>query len=73
MFANVAPSCVWPYRMHCTHQPYKQIWAHPLPKWTPSMVIGGGATTSEIFKKKKPNVKLNIMDEGYPLNNEGIT
>ncbi len=36
------------------------------------MVIGGGATTSEFKKKKKPNVKLNIMDEGYPLNNEGI-
>ncbi len=25
-----------------------------------------------IYKKKKPIVKLNIMDEGYLLNNEGI-
>jgi hypothetical protein len=23
-------------------------------------------------KNKKPNVKLNILNEGYPLNNEGI-
>ncbi len=23
-------------------------------------------------KKIKPNVKFNILDEGYPLNNEGI-
>jgi hypothetical protein len=30
---------------------------------------GGAATTS---KSKKPNVKLNILNEGYPLNNEGI-
>jgi len=36
------------------------------------MVIGGRATTFELKNLKKPNVKLNIMDEGYPLNNEGI-
>jgi hypothetical protein len=23
-------------------------------------------------KKKKPNVRFNILDEGYPLDNEGI-
>jgi hypothetical protein len=28
---NVVPSCTWLYKMHHTHQPYKQIWAHPLP------------------------------------------
>jgi hypothetical protein len=35
------------------------------------MATGGGATASK-KKKKNPNVKLNIMDEGYPLNNEGM-
>jgi hypothetical protein len=37
------------------------------------MATGGGATTFEIKKKKKKlNVKFNILDEGYPLKNEGI-
>ncbi len=39
MPANVIPSCIWLYRMHHTHQPYKQIWACPLPNghllWQP--------------------------------------
>jgi hypothetical protein len=32
------------------------------------------ATTFEIKKNKniKPNLRFNILDEGYPLNNEGI-
>jgi hypothetical protein len=38
------------------------------------MATVGGATTSKIKNlKKKPNVRLNILDEGYPLKNEGIT
>jgi hypothetical protein len=37
------------------------------------MATRGGATTFEIEKKnKKPNVRLNILDEGYPLHDEGI-
>jgi len=61
--------------MHHTHQPYKQIWAHPLPNghllW---QLWGGGGqpTTFEKKRKKKLKVRLNIMDEGYPLNNESI-
>jgi hypothetical protein len=59
--------------MHCTHQPYNQFWAHSLPNGHILWQFGGrgrgGATTS---KSKKPNVKLNILNEGYPLNNEGI-
>jgi hypothetical protein len=34
---------------------------------------GGGTITSQIKNKnKKLNVILNILDEGYPLNNENI-
>jgi hypothetical protein len=37
------------------------------------MAIGRRATTSEIKNKnKKPNLKLNILDESYLLNNESI-
>jgi hypothetical protein len=33
----------------------------------------GGATTFEIKKQKqKNNLRLNILDEGYSLNNENI-
>jgi hypothetical protein len=31
-----------------------------------------GATTSETKKNIKPNVKINIQDEGYTLHDEGI-
>jgi len=31
MPANAILSCTWLYTMHHTHQPYIQIWAHPLP------------------------------------------
>jgi hypothetical protein len=34
--------------------------------------LGEGQPHLNLKKKKKRNVKLNIMDEGYPLNNEGI-
>jgi hypothetical protein len=37
------------------------------------MAIGGRATKFEIKKQnKKPNVRLNILDEGSPLNDESI-
>jgi len=40
----------------------------------PFKAIGGRATTFEIKiqKKKKLNVGINILDEGYPLYDEGI-
>ncbi len=67
--------------MHHTHQPCKQIWAHPLPN--EHLLIKQGATTSmaspsimatrkgaTISKTKKINtinyVRINILDEGYP-------
>jgi hypothetical protein len=34
---------------------------------------GNWGRGNHIYKKKKPNVRLNILNEGYPLNNEGIT
>jgi hypothetical protein len=42
---------------------------HPLTfaQWTPFRAIRGGATTfKNFFKKKKPNGKINILDEGSP-------
>jgi len=38
-----------------------------LARWTPFMVIRRGATTFENQKNKynKPNVKINIISEGY--------
>jgi hypothetical protein len=38
-----------------------------LAQWTPFMAIRGGATTSETKKNKynKPNVRINIISEGY--------
>jgi hypothetical protein len=37
------------------------------------MAIGGRATTFEIKNKnRRPNLKLNILDESYLLNNESI-
>jgi hypothetical protein len=38
------------------------------------MAVRRGATTSETIKKNiKPNVKINILDEAYALQDEGIT
>jgi hypothetical protein len=54
--------------MHHIHQPYKQILAHPLFDghllWHPHLKSKN--------KNKKPNVKLNTVDESYPLNNDGV-
>jgi hypothetical protein len=59
--------------MHYTHQPYKQIWAHPLPNGHLLWQLGEGQPhLKSKNKNKKPNVKLYILDEGYPLKNEGI-
>jgi hypothetical protein len=59
--------------MHHTHQPYKQIWAHPLPNghllW---QLKERQPHLKSKTKNKKPNVRLNILDEGYPFKNEGI-
>ncbi len=47
----------------------RKFWSIPCPMDTPFR-----ATTSKIKKQKqKPNVRPNILDEGYPLHNEGIT
>jgi hypothetical protein len=74
MLANATPSCTWPYRMHHPHQSYKQIWVHPLPNghliWQP---WEGQPHLKSKSKSKKPNVRLNILDEGYPFKNESIT
>jgi hypothetical protein len=46
-----------------------------LAQWTPSIATRGRATTFEIKKnktKKKPNVRFNILDVGYPLDDESI-
>jgi hypothetical protein len=60
--------------MHHTHQPCKQILAHPLPNWH---LLGqpreGQPHLKSKNKNKKPIVKLNVLDEGYPLHDEGIT
>jgi hypothetical protein len=59
--------------MHCAHQPYKQIWVHPLPNGQPLWQLGEGQPHLKYLKKnKKPNVRFNILDEGYPLHDEGI-
>jgi len=45
-----------------------------LAQWTHSRAIGGGATAFETkITKKKPNVRINILDEAYPLQDESIT
>ncbi len=48
---------------------------HPLPNGHLSMVTSGRVTTFGIKKNKnkKPNVRLNILDEGYPLDDESNT
>jgi hypothetical protein len=43
-------------------------------QWTTFRAIGGRATTSKtkMTKTKKLNVRIKILDEGYPLDDEGI-
>jgi hypothetical protein len=59
--------------MHHTHQCYKQIWAQPLPSAHPLWQPGKWQPHLKPKKNKnvKPNVKINIMDEGYALQDEG--
>jgi hypothetical protein len=59
--------------MHHTHQPCKQIWAHPLPNGHLGQPKEGQPHLKSKNKNKKPNAKFNILNEGYPLHNEGIT
>jgi hypothetical protein len=59
--------------MHHTHHPYKQIWAHPLPNGHLLLQLKEGQPhLKSKNKNKKPNVKFNILNEGYPLDDEGI-
>jgi len=47
----------------------------PIPYPMDTFYGNGGGTQSHLKSKnrnKKPNVRLNILDESYPLNNEGI-
>jgi hypothetical protein len=59
--------------MHHTHQCYKQIWAYLRPMHT---FYGNHDWGNHILNQKKknikPNVKINILDEGYALQVEGI-
>jgi len=57
--------------MHRTHQPCKQIWAHPLPIGHLLWQLEEGQPHLNFFIKK-PNFRLNILDEGRLLNNESI-
>ncbi len=62
MLVNVVPNCIWLYKMHCTHQPYKQIWAHPLPN---GHLLWQLKERQPHFKPfyffyNKPNVRINI-------------
>jgi hypothetical protein len=47
---NVVSSYIWMYKMHHTRQPYKQIWAHPLPNGHPLWQS----------KEKQPHLKFKI-------------
>jgi hypothetical protein len=59
--------------MHHTHEPCKQIWAHPLPNEHHLKKLGEGQPHLKSKNKtKKPNVRINILDEDYPLHNESI-
>jgi hypothetical protein len=64
--ANAVPSCTWLYIMHYTHQPYKQIWAHPLPNGHPLWQSEEGQLHLKPENKyNKRNVRINILDESY--------
>jgi len=73
MLANVIPmivlghiGCIAPIKLA------SKFWPIPCPMDT---FEGNQRRANHIWnlkKKKKPNVRLNIMDEGYPLHNEGI-
>ncbi len=61
--------------MHCIYHPYKQIWAYPLPNGHLLLQLGEGQPHLKLKKtkqKKKPNVRFNILDVGYPLDDESI-
>jgi len=60
--------------MHRSHQCFKQVWAHPLPNAHPLWQLGEQQPHLNFFlkKNKKPNVRSNILDEGYPLHDENI-
>jgi hypothetical protein len=59
--------------MHHTRQCYKKIWAHPLPNAHPLWQPGEGQPHLKPKNKSiKPSVKINILDEGYALHDEGI-
>jgi len=63
--ANALPSYIWPYRMHRTHQPCNQIWAHPLPNGhLLRQSMKGQPHLKSKNKNQKPNVKMNILGEG---------
>jgi hypothetical protein len=66
MPTNVVSNCIWLYTIHRTDQPYKQIWAHPLPNGYPLWQLEEG---QPYLKKKnkynKLNVRINILDESY--------
>jgi hypothetical protein len=62
--------------MHHTDQRCKQIWTHPLPNAHLLWQLGDKQPHLKPKKQKKqnikPNVRINILDEGYTLHNEGI-
>jgi hypothetical protein len=61
--------------MHHTHKCCKQIWAHLLPIAHPLCQLGEGQPHLKPKNKKrkiKLNVRINILDEGYALHDEGI-
>jgi hypothetical protein len=54
--------------MHHIHQPYKQIWAHPLPN---GHLVGKPKEGQPHLKSKTKNLMwINILDEGYALHDE---
>lgn len=65
MLVNGLPNCTWWYKSHHTYQLYKQTWYHPLLNAHPLGQLGEGQPLLKPNNKKKnPNVKINILDEG---------
>jgi hypothetical protein len=59
---NAPPICTRLYRMHCTHQCCKQVWAHLLPSAHLLWQLRDGQPHLKQKKKNiKPNVRINIM------------
>ncbi len=66
VLVNAIPNYMWLYTMHCTHQPYKKIWAHPLPNGHPLWQLEEGQSyLKPKTQYNKPSVKINILNEGY--------